>query len=73
VVDALNSLPENNRFMRGLRAWVGYKQTGVHMCARSECLAAPPTHSEKLCLGAKSDFFILVYALDIIIGWRWSR
>ena len=29
VVTALNSLPENNRFMRGLRTWVGYKQTGV--------------------------------------------
>ncbi|MDO8720855.1 MAG: glycosyltransferase family 2 protein [Syntrophales bacterium] len=29
VVDALNSLPENNRFLRGLRAWVGFKQTGV--------------------------------------------
>jgi dolichol-phosphate mannosyltransferase len=29
VVDALNSLPENNRFLRGLRAWVGFKQIGV--------------------------------------------
>jgi dolichol-phosphate mannosyltransferase len=29
VVDAMNSLPENNRFIRGLRAWVGFKQTGV--------------------------------------------
>jgi len=29
VVDALNSLPENNRFIRGLRAWVGFQQTGV--------------------------------------------
>src|SRR5262249_17337645 len=29
VVDALNSLPEANRFLRGLRAWVGFKQTGV--------------------------------------------
>src|SRR5450759_2137912 len=29
VVVALNSLPENNRFLRGLRAWVGFKQTGV--------------------------------------------
>lgn len=29
VVDTLNSLPENNRFMRGLRAWVGFRQTGV--------------------------------------------
>ena len=29
VVDALNSLPENNRFMRGLRAWVGFRQIGI--------------------------------------------
>jgi polyisoprenyl-phosphate glycosyltransferase len=29
VVMALNSLPENNRFLRGLRAWVGFKQVGV--------------------------------------------
>ena len=29
VVEALNSLPETNRFLRGLRAWVGFKQTGV--------------------------------------------
>jgi polyisoprenyl-phosphate glycosyltransferase len=29
VVDALNALPENNRFMRGLRSWVGFRQIGV--------------------------------------------
>ena len=29
VVDVLNALPECNRFVRGLRAWVGFKQTGV--------------------------------------------
>jgi polyisoprenyl-phosphate glycosyltransferase len=29
VVVALNMLPENNRFLRGLRAWVGFKQIGV--------------------------------------------
>jgi dolichol-phosphate mannosyltransferase len=29
VVDAINSLPEKHRFIRGLRAWVGYKQLGV--------------------------------------------
>jgi len=29
VVDAMNELPERNRFLRGLRAWVGYRQTGV--------------------------------------------
>lgn len=29
VVDALNQLPERNRFVRGLRTWVGYRQTGM--------------------------------------------
>lgn len=29
VVAVLNALPENNRFLRGLRAWVGFPQTGV--------------------------------------------
>jgi dolichol-phosphate mannosyltransferase len=29
VLDAINSLPERNRFVRGLRTWVGYRQTGL--------------------------------------------
>ncbi len=29
VVDALNSTPEHNRFIRGLTSWIGFKQTGV--------------------------------------------
>ncbi len=29
VVDALNSMREHHRFMRGLSVWVGFKQTGV--------------------------------------------
>ena len=29
VVDALNAMPENNRYLRGLRAWVGFRQVGV--------------------------------------------
>jgi polyisoprenyl-phosphate glycosyltransferase len=29
VVDALVALPEHNRFLRGLRSWVGFRQTGV--------------------------------------------
>jgi dolichol-phosphate mannosyltransferase len=29
VVDQLNALPERNRFLRGLRSWVGYRQIGV--------------------------------------------
>jgi hypothetical protein len=29
VVDQLDALPERNRFLRGLRGWVGFRQTGV--------------------------------------------
>jgi dolichol-phosphate mannosyltransferase len=29
VVDLLNQMPERNRFVRGLRAWVGFRQTAV--------------------------------------------
>jgi glycosyltransferase involved in cell wall biosynthesis len=29
VVDQLNALPEHNRFVRGLRTWVGFRHTGI--------------------------------------------
>lgn len=29
VVDVINRMPENNRLMKGLFAWVGFRQTGV--------------------------------------------
>lgn len=29
IVQALNAMPENNRYLRGLRAWAGFDQTGI--------------------------------------------
>jgi dolichol-phosphate mannosyltransferase len=29
VVDIMNAMPERNRLIRGLRAWVGFRQVGV--------------------------------------------
>ena len=29
VVDVLNSMPERNRYIRGLRAWIGFQQTYI--------------------------------------------
>lgn len=34
VVDHIRSLPEQNRYLPGLRAWVGYRQTGVPVARR---------------------------------------
>jgi len=30
VVDVLNRMPEHNRYIRGLRSWVGLPQTSIH-------------------------------------------
>lgn len=30
IVDLLNAMPERNRYIRGLRAWLGFKQTAIH-------------------------------------------
>ncbi|MCU0533155.1 MAG: glycosyltransferase family 2 protein [Hydrococcus sp. Prado102] len=30
VVDLLNQMPERNRYIRGLRSWVGFQQTAIH-------------------------------------------
>jgi dolichol-phosphate mannosyltransferase len=29
IVDLLNSMPERNRYIRGLRAWLGFRQTAI--------------------------------------------
>jgi dolichol-phosphate mannosyltransferase len=35
VVEQLKSFPERNRYLPGLRAWVGFKQVGVPIARRS--------------------------------------
>ena len=44
VVEALLSMPERDRFLRGLRAWVGFRQTGVAY-TRAERFAGQSTNS----------------------------
>ncbi|HSW89392.1 MAG TPA: glycosyltransferase family 2 protein [Patescibacteria group bacterium] len=44
VVEALKLLPERDRFLRGLRAWVGFKQTGVEY-VRPERMFGKTTNS----------------------------
>lgn len=44
VVDHINALPERDRLLRGLRAWVGFRQTGVEY-VRPERYAGVSTNS----------------------------
>ena len=69
VVNALNSLPENNRMMRGLRAWVGFKQTGVPYF-RPERMFGVTTNSMTANLGwARKAIFSFSYVPLDIISW----
>jgi dolichol-phosphate mannosyltransferase len=43
VVDALNSLPEQKTYLRGLRSWVGFRQVPLHY-ERSARFAGRPTY-----------------------------
>lgn len=68
VVTALNRLPENNRFLRGLRAWVGFRQVGVPY-VRPERMFGVTTNSVLRNLGwARKGILSFSYApLDMII------
>ena len=46
VVDVINSLPEHNRFVRGLRGWVGFQQVGIKY-ARPARHAGRPSYNMK--------------------------
>ena len=48
VVDAINALPEANRYLPGLRAWVGFRQTGVPVERRARHAGEPTQSAAKL-------------------------
>jgi dolichol-phosphate mannosyltransferase len=48
AVDLLNSLPERQRFVRGLRTWVGLKQTGVEYERDARAAGVPQYTMRKL-------------------------
>ena len=56
-VDALNSLPERSRFIRALRSWVGFKQTGLHY-ERQARVAGEPKYTFSKLMNLASDGII---------------
>jgi len=48
VLDIINKMPECNRFIRGLRSWVGFRQTGVPYDRDARFSGAPKYSFSKL-------------------------
>jgi len=48
MVNTLNLMPERNRFVRGLRAWAGFKQTAIHYERHGRAAGAPKYNFTKL-------------------------
>lgn len=68
AVDALNNLPEKNRFLRGLRAWVGYRQTGVPYVRPGRIFGRTTNNLLKNLGWARKAIFSFSYApLDFIM------
>ncbi|MFC1461397.1 glycosyltransferase family 2 protein [Verrucomicrobiota bacterium] len=61
IVDVLNAMPERNRYLRGLRAWAGFNQTGVEY-DRGERFASESGYSlKKYFLLAQDAIFSFSY------------
>lgn len=64
VVDALVDLRERNRFLRGLRTWVGFKQIGVEY-ERSARHAGEPKYSFRKLVGLALSGYIGFSAMPL--------
>jgi dolichol-phosphate mannosyltransferase len=64
VVDALVALPERNRFLRGLRSWVGFRQTGVEY-DRDARYAGEPKYTLRKLIGLALSGYIGFSALPL--------
>ncbi|HHX42841.1 MAG TPA: glycosyltransferase [Chloroflexi bacterium] len=54
VVDVLTAMPERNRFVRGIRAWVGFRQIGIP-CERDCRQAGTPKYNLRKLMRLATD------------------
>lgn len=68
AVDTLNALPERNRFVRGLRTWIGYKQIGLPYDRPARAAGEPKyTFRKLLNLGLNGLFSFSAKPLSMIL------
>ncbi|HJN62907.1 MAG TPA: glycosyltransferase, partial [Candidatus Paceibacterota bacterium] len=71
VVDKINSLPEHNRFVRGLRSWTGYKSTSIKYNREDRTIGKAKYSISKLfklALDGLTGFSTIPLRLSIYIG-----
>ena len=69
VVDVLNAMPERDRYMRGLRAWAGFKSTGVNYVRAARAGGKTSNNLVKNIKWAKKAIFSFSYAPVEFIFW----
>jgi len=67
VIDALNTMSERDRFLRGMRAWVGYKQVGVPYTRPERMFGVTTNNLRKNIAWARKGIFSFSYVpLELI-------
>ncbi len=67
VIDVLTALPERNRFLRGLRSWVGFAQVGVEY-DRQARLAGTPKYTLQKLMGLALSGYIGFSAMPLRVA-----
>ena len=67
VADIINQMPERDRFVRGLRTWVGFNQTGIEYTRLDRSAGKSKINIWRYIWSAKKGFFSFSYApLELI-------
>lgn len=72
VVDILNQMPEESRYIRGMRTWIGFKQVGLAY-ERAKRQAGQPKYSFKMLLKLAYNgiFNFSEVPIKLITGMGW--
>jgi dolichol-phosphate mannosyltransferase len=62
VIDALNAMPEQNRYLRGLRSWVGFRHAAVPFDRRERFAGETKYHFKRMVRLAIDGVFSLSHA-----------
>src|SRR5882724_6687967 len=71
VYTAVTALPEHNKFFRGLVAWTGFRQTGIHV-ARAERAAGEPKSDFKTLFKVASNGILSFSNMPLRLPWLLS-